>query len=142
MDDYFSIGNQIVDRLKTITGVPVSFVSAVDEQYEDKMKRTELFVIPGGNEDPADSTYDAKVYCVSQQWLVVIATTDPIQAKGQLVSLIIGSLAGYKFNGAKRPIRWVQTEQKPDRSPGGVNYYPLCFNCQFLFNVRLDDENQ
>lgn len=128
--NYLALGGLIIARVKEmLPGVPCSVIWSLVEIQETKDPTTRVQVLFDADL-VGESTASGLSHGVTQTWTVLAAgrTVDP--DVGELITRTINALAGWKIPGYA-VLKRVSANLTPDRSAGGVYYFPLNFAVKF-----------
>jgi hypothetical protein len=133
MANYFALAGLIIARLKEqLPDVPLSTIWSLAEIQETKDPTPRLQVLFDTDVVGA-STTNGSNHAIEHVWTVLVMARNVEDDAGPLIPHVITALAGWKPTPAHSYVKRVDAGVKPDRSAGGVYYFPISFSTKFAF---------
>ncbi|MBF0131010.1 MAG: hypothetical protein HQL75_00275 [Magnetococcales bacterium] len=133
MPDYLAAEPLIISRLEEmLPDVKVKSMWGMQKIQESSDMAPAVFLIL---EQDVPGTLQRGQQLQVQIWTCIIATTDPKNDAGLLISRVIQALNGWRpDNKAFTEFKRVQSGIPPQSSENHVHYFALAFSTSFVFN--------
>lgn len=143
MDDYLAAGPLIAARLREMLPDANLFESRGKPALHETPTLAPAIILLLEDDLPDDGNGRFAVTKITQTWVCLVATRDEDRSAGIIIARVMSALSGWRLpGGVFLPLRRVRSAYPIENSPGGINYFPVAFQTEFVFTSSINDNKR